>query len=114
MKPVRGPTGQEPFPTLDLSPTELLASLPTVGAAGLSEHDPGLPARPAGRILKTTDGGNSWYVAPEDPTKAIPTNDYVAKLAVCAYEPNVVFGGGLAGNGTDGFLVKGSAPVQQV
>jgi photosystem II stability/assembly factor-like uncharacterized protein len=61
---------------------------------------------PAGRILRTISGGNSWYVAPES-TAVIPTNDYVGALAACA-DVNTIFGGGLAGNATDGFLVKGS------
>lgn len=63
-------------------------------------------AAPAGRILRTISGGNSWYVAPES-TAVIPANDYVGVLAVCA-DVNTVFGGGLAGNAVDGFLVKGS------
>lgn len=61
---------------------------------------------PAGRILATIDGGNSWYVLPEAAGLTIPTNDYVGSLAVCDSNPNVMYGGGLAGNGTDGFLVK--------
>lgn len=75
------------------------------GAVGYLAHS---TAAPAGRILRTTNGGATWYVAPEDPTKTIPANDYVAKLAVCEMEPNVVFGGGLASDGADGFLVKGA------
>lgn len=63
-------------------------------------------AAPAGRILRTISGGNSWYVAPES-TAVIPTNDYVASLAPCA-DVNVIYGGGLAGNAVDGFMVKGS------
>jgi photosystem II stability/assembly factor-like uncharacterized protein len=61
-------------------------------------------ATPAGRILRTIDGGYSWYVLPEG-SGAIPENDYVGQLAVCV-EPNIVFGGGLGGNAVDGFLVK--------
>lgn len=63
-------------------------------------------AGPAGRILRTINGGYSWYVMPEK-TGAIPANDYVAQLAVCG-DANIVYGGGLAANGTDGFLVKGA------
>lgn len=63
-------------------------------------------AAPAGRILRTIDGGYSWYVMPESAGN-IPVNDYVSSLAVCD-DPNVVFGAGLGGNGTDGFLVKGA------
>lgn len=57
----------------------------------------------AGRILRTIDGGYSWYVLPEG-TGAIPTNQYIGDLAVCT-DPNIVYGGGL-GVGTDGILVK--------
>lgn len=63
-------------------------------------------AAPAGRILRTIDGGYSWYVLPEG-TGSIPANDYISTLAVCA-DPNVVFGGGLADDATDGILVKAS------
>ncbi len=64
-------------------------------------------ASTAGQILRTIDGGHEWYVLPED-AGAIPENDDVAVLAVCPDNPNVVFGGGTAGDAADGFLVKGS------
>jgi photosystem II stability/assembly factor-like uncharacterized protein len=60
-------------------------------------------AAPAGRVLRTIDGGHSWYVMPESGA-SIPANDYVGSLASC--DPNVVFGAGLADNATDGFVVK--------
>lgn len=65
-------------------------------------------ATPAGRILRTIDGGNSWYVLPEG-SGAITANDRIGALAVCKYDPNVVVGGGLADSTTDGILVKASA-----
>lgn len=61
---------------------------------------------PAGRILRTIDGGGSWYIAPEG-LGNIPANDYVGALAACA-DPNVIYGGGLADNAVDGFYVKGA------
>ena len=64
-------------------------------------------AVPAGRILRTIDGGNSWYVLPEGAGN-IPDNDYVSTLAASADCPSVVYGGGLGANATDGFLVKGA------
>lgn len=64
-------------------------------------------AAPAGRILRTIDGGYSWYVAPENNT-SIPTNDAVKALALCTDNVNVVYGAGLAGNAVDGFVVKGA------
>jgi hypothetical protein len=66
---------------------------------------------PAGRILRTINGGFSWYVLPEASGFSIPANDYVAKLAPCENEVNLIYGGGLAGNETDGFLVKASAAL---
>lgn len=80
---------------------DIVFSTPTVGYMAHST------AAPAGRILRTIDGGYSWYVLPEG-TTTIPANDYVASLAACAEDPNLVFGGGLADDATDGFLVKGS------
>lgn len=63
-------------------------------------------ATPAGRVFRTIDGGFSWYMLPEG-TGTIPANDFVAALAVCE-DPNIFFGGGLADNATDGFIVKGA------
>ncbi len=66
-------------------------------------------AGPAGRILRTIDGGQSWYVLPEGPG-AIPANDYINALAAVGECPNDVYGGGLAAAGAgDGFFVKGAA-----
>lgn len=61
---------------------------------------------PAGRILRSIDGGSSWYVLPEG-TGSIPANDYIGTLAVCD-DPNVVYGGGLADDELDGIIVKGA------
>lgn len=59
----------------------------------------------AGRLLRTINGGKSWYVLPEG-SGSIPTNQALNSIAVCA-NPNRVFAGGL-GTGTDGIIVKGS------
>jgi len=60
-----------------------------------------------GVILRTIDGGYSWYVLPEGPGGiSIPDNDRINQLAVCPDNVNVVFGGGLGGNATDGIIVK--------
>lgn len=71
-------------------------------SVGYMAHD---TAAPAGRILRTIDGGYSWYVAPEG-TGLIPTNQRINDLAVCP-NPNIIWGGGL-GVGTDGVLVLGA------
>lgn len=62
---------------------------------------------PAGRMLRTVDGGFTWYIAPEG-NLDLPANDKINALAVCAADPNRVYGGGLADNETDGYLVKGA------
>lgn len=80
---------------------DIVFSTPTVGYLA---HN---TAVFAGRILRTLDGGNSWYVLPEG-TGSIPANDYVRALAASDACPNVVYGGGLADDATDGFLVKGA------
>ena len=80
---------------------DIVFATPTVGYMAHSL------ATPAGRILRTIDGGNSWYVMPEG-AGSIPANDYVAALAASPDCPNVVYGGGLADNATDGFMVKGA------
>jgi hypothetical protein len=68
----------------------------------------GRTATPAGKILRTVNGGYSWYVVPEAAGLSIPANDYLLDAAVCDKEPNKLFAGGLADNGSDGILIKGS------
>ncbi len=80
---------------------DIVFATPTVGYLAHSA------AGPAGRILRTIDGGYSWYVLPES-TGAMPANDYVTSLASVAECPNVVYGGGLGDTPPDGFLVKGA------
>lgn len=63
-------------------------------------------AAPAGRILRTIDGGFSWYVLPEG-TGAIPANARVTALATCP-DPNVVYGAGLATGNINGIIVEGA------
>ncbi len=74
---------------------------PTVGYMA---HD---TAAVAGRILRTIDGGNSWYVLPEG-TTTLPANDRINAIAVSGECPNDLYAGGLGENAVDGFLVKGA------
>lgn len=60
-----------------------------------------------GYIYRTTNGGYSWYRVPKSGV-AITANDRINKLATCEENPNVVWGGGLADDGADGIIVKGS------
>lgn len=82
---------------------DIFFATPTVGYMAHNTD----AATAAGRILRTVDGGNSWYVLPEG-TGTIPANDYVGALAASGECPNVVYGGGLAEAPPDGFLVKGA------
>jgi photosystem II stability/assembly factor-like uncharacterized protein len=56
------------------------------------------------RILRTINGGESWYVLPEGPG-TIPNNTRLNQVAACS-DANVVFGAGLSSGGTDGIIVK--------
>lgn len=60
-----------------------------------------------GRILRSLDGGHTWYVLPEG-AGTIPDNDYIYSLATCYREANVVFAGGMADNAGDGIIIKGA------
>lgn len=62
---------------------------------------------PAGRILRTYDGGYSWNILPEG-TGTIPANDRINALAACIYDVNFVIGVGLADDGADGVIVRGA------
>jgi photosystem II stability/assembly factor-like uncharacterized protein len=66
----------------------------------------GTVAGPAGRILRTYDGGQSWVNLPEG-VGAIPAaHDYDA-IAACPFDANFVVGVGLADDGADGIIVVG-------
>lgn len=60
---------------------------------------------PAGRILRTRDGGCTWYVLPDE-TGALPANDQINAIAPC--DQNTIWAGGLADDAADGILVHGS------
>jgi len=61
---------------------------------------------PAGRILRSYDGGYSWNILPEG-TGTITANDRINRLAACIYDENFVVGVGLADDGADGVIVVG-------
>lgn len=60
---------------------------------------------PKGRLLRTIDGGHSWYVLPEGKT-TMPANHGLNVIGLCG-DVNVVFAGGIAVNNTDGIIVAG-------
>ncbi len=80
---------------------DITFATPTVGYLA---HD---TATPAGRILRTINGGNSWYVLPEG-SGAIPANDRITAIDSCGEDVNVIFGGGLDDGASDGIFVKGA------
>lgn len=57
----------------------------------------------AGRLLRTVDGGHSWYVTPEG-SGTMPSNERLNSIAVCV-NANHVYVGGLD-TGTDGIIVE--------
>ena len=113
-----GTAGGELYYTLDSGTTWTLKAFPNSGSGavraiffstpsiGYMAHDYTPAGGLTGRILRTIDGGHSWYVLPEAPGTSLPSNDKIGALAGCDEDPNLVFGGGLADNGTDGILVK--------
>lgn len=82
------------------SVTDLTFATPTVGYMAHTT------TAPAGRILRTVDGGYSWYVMPEEGGGNLPDNDRINALAACGENVNILYGAGLGANATDGILVK--------
>jgi hypothetical protein len=66
-------------------------------------------ATPAGRILRSYDGGYSWQIVPERAGATLPANDQVNALVACPYDVNFIVGVGLADDGSDGYAVVGLA-----
>lgn len=62
---------------------------------------------PHGRIFRSYDGGERWVLTPEN-TGVLLANDKINDMAVCSIDPNLVYAGGLADNGTDGILMVGA------
>lgn len=75
----------------------------TNGTVGWMSHD---TAAPSGRILRTINGGYSWYVTPEG-VGSITDNDKLNALAICQ-DPNIIYAAGLGANAVDGIAVKGT------
>lgn len=64
---------------------------------------------PAGRILRSYDGGYSWRVSPERVGSVLPANDRINALVTCPNDANFVAGFGLADDASDGYVVIGLA-----
>jgi hypothetical protein len=63
---------------------------------------------PLGRILRSSNGGYDWVVAPEG-VGTLPASDRINALAACGDNPDVVVGVGLGDDASDGFLILGNA-----
>ena len=63
-------------------------------------------AAPAGRILRSYDGGYSFNILPEG-VGSIPTNQRITALAACENDANFVLGVGATTVGSDGIIVRG-------
>lgn len=59
------------------------------------------------RLLRTVNGGNSWFQLP-GVGLSLPTSSIFNAIAACGESPNLVYAGGLKVSGGDGILVKGS------
>lgn len=76
-------------------------------SVGFMSHD---TVAPLGRVLRTIDGGNTWFVEALN-NLPVPANDRFNALAVCSEDVNLVYAGGLGDDAIDGILVGGSGPV---
>ncbi len=65
-------------------------------------------ATPAGRILRSINGGYDWYVLPEG-SGVIPANDRINALVACQSNADLFVGVGLADDASDGIVVLGTA-----
>jgi photosystem II stability/assembly factor-like uncharacterized protein len=63
-------------------------------------------AAPAGRILRSYDGGYSFNILPEG-VGSIPDNDRITALAACGEDANFIVGVGATVAGGDGIIVRG-------
>ncbi len=111
-----GDAGGQLWYTLDAGANWTEKTFPGSGAGGIRDvhfanrtvgymaHD---TATPLGRVLRTVDGGHSWYVAPEN-NQPMPANDRFNMLAPCIEQPNIVWAGGLGDDASDGIIVKGA------
>jgi len=93
---------QKTVPGSLTSITDIAFATPSVG------YIAGGAAGPAGKLLRTINGGNTWYVLPETSGQTVPTSDSFVAIAACGEDPNLLWAGGLGANGVDGILVKGA------
>lgn len=61
----------------------------------------------AGRLLRTTNGGYDWVVLPEG-SGILPVSDRINAAVVCPFNPDIIIGVGLDGDGSDGYIIVGT------
>ncbi len=110
-----GTDGGELYYTINQGQTWTLKGFPGSGAGVIRDidvvsetiillsHD---TATPAGRILRSISGGESFDVLPEG-AAPIPPNDRFSAVYGCRDNPNFFAAVGLGDNGTDGIIVVG-------
>ena len=114
-----GTSGGELYATYDGGTTWNLEAFPSSSAGVVTDivfatdsvmylaHQPYHIATLRGRILRSYNGGQEWTILPEN-EGTMPLSRMINSVAACKYDANLVVGGGLADNGTDGILVLGS------
>lgn len=70
---------------------------------GYIVHD---TATPAGRLLRTVNGGNSWKVLPDEAGQSVPSVLSLRSVAACEDNVNFALVGGTQTGGTDGYLAR--------
>jgi hypothetical protein len=107
--------------TLDAGETWTQKGLPGSGYAAIYDisrakdsvvYIAAATSTPRGRILRTfSDAGGAGtsggYVILPEGQQTLPLSDAIYAIAACKHDPNLVIGGGLADNGTDGILMVG-------
>lgn len=95
---------QKALPGALVQVDDLVYSKRTVGyLAGRSA------AQANGKLLRTIDGGFSWYVLPEAAGISIPSSNYFNGIAACSDDVNLLWAGGMdAAGAQDGILLKGA------
>lgn len=63
-------------------------------------------ASSVGYLLRTIDGGHSWYRMPEQTGVTLPANQRLNRLATCGGTANMILAGGLGNDGNDGVLIR--------
>jgi photosystem II stability/assembly factor-like uncharacterized protein len=72
---------------------------------GYMAYEPALGGGSA-RVLRTVNGGYSWYAIPETTGQVMPSSSLLNAIATTRNDPNVAYAAGLAPDNNDGVLIK--------